>query len=280
MASSAFLTTLTKTCSICAGRWRSCRDGAPRSPSTRSRAAVHIRRASTPPPAASACRSQGPRCGGGRRTTSAKLRISAPSCSVRVMTTRRAVSKSAPCSGGSSGRVVEAGMQQRAGRADRVVDLVGHHADELLVGGLFDLAQLLGQLFDQEEAAGEAPVEEGAAPALHPTRRRAGDRRGPGPTARLGQRANGHGGQGRQPPRAAPRPPVRAGVRRRGWPARSRHRSRAPRSRRASRSHDLRRGSTAAPAAARVRRAGGRPSGCRRGPARPARAGRPRAGGR
>ena len=44
-------------------------------------------------------------------------------------------------------------MQQGVRGAHRVVDLVGHHADELLVRGLFVEAQLLGQLLHQDEAA-------------------------------------------------------------------------------------------------------------------------------
>ena len=47
---------------------------------------------------------------------------------------------------------------------------MGHHANQLLVGGPLELPQLLGELLDQQEAAREAAIDERAVVALHAPR--------------------------------------------------------------------------------------------------------------
>ena len=128
-------------------------------------------------------RARAPRCGAapppvrppdaparGRRTTSAKLRMNTFSCPMRSIAICSARSKSARSAPRQLRAVTERRLQQRAGRAHRVVDLVRHHADQLLVGRLLRLPQFLGQLLEQEEAAREAAIEERA--ALHARTRR------------------------------------------------------------------------------------------------------------
>jgi len=62
--------------------------------------------------------------------------------------------------------VREASGEQRADGGGGVVDLVRHHTDELLVGCLLGSAQLVGQLFQDQERAVETAVEEVAALTL------------------------------------------------------------------------------------------------------------------
>ena len=107
MASSAFFTTLTSTCSIWM-RSSGTRGGCCASSGATSQRHATLRsadadRISTATSCSSASTSQGTFCGVGSRTTSANPRISSPSCRVRLTTTSRAWRKSWRCSSGSSG---------------------------------------------------------------------------------------------------------------------------------------------------------------------------------
>ena len=104
--------------------------------------------------------SHGCRAGGGSRKTSAKPRMKLFSCSVRSMTMPSACSKSWRLVGAELAGVGQRRVQQRVRGGDGVVHLVRHHADQLLVGGALELAQLLGQLLDEQEAAREAAIDE------------------------------------------------------------------------------------------------------------------------
>jgi len=87
--------------------------------------------------------------------------------------------------------VGERGMQQRVRSGNGVVHLVRHHADEFFVGRSLELAQFLGQFFDQQKTARKAAIDERAVMTLHPARpEHSHETRIPGGEARegLGQR--------------------------------------------------------------------------------------------
>ena len=111
-----------------------------------------------------------------------------------------------PVGGGELGGVVLEALQNGVDGPDGVVDFVGHHPNQLLIGLLFLPDELLRQLLEHHEAAGEAPVEEvGGGGAVGSQAREAqrlrlalgqgGQGRAPGPGQRGGQLAGQPGGR-------------------------------------------------------------------------------------
>ena len=116
-------------------------------------AALSLAASSATCPAASARDRSGLVSGGGRRKTSAKRRMKLPSCSVRSMTMPIACLEVVTVARRQLSGVGERRVQQRVRGGDGVVHLVGHHADQLLVGRALGLAQLFGQLLDQRRSS-------------------------------------------------------------------------------------------------------------------------------
>lgn|SRR2546425_12761034 len=82
------------------------------------------------------------------------------------MTIPMACSKSGRLASDSSPPVRSTGVKERVRGRHRVVDLVGHHTNQLLVRTPFGLTQLLCQFFDEEKASREAAIDERAMMAL------------------------------------------------------------------------------------------------------------------